>query len=156
MIMAITPEQRMLVKDIATMHALSVQTDARIIDVARMMRDSCVGIIPVVKGDHPVGIITDRDIVTRVVAENSDWDCEVANVMTPYAVSISSDADIHQAEQRMSQFRIRRLLVVNTEGKLVGVLSIDDLAFQNIDAQRLSQIICESLCGMDTEPSSLS
>ena len=132
----------MQVKDIATMHAVSVKAESSIEEIGSLFRDWGIGFMPVLAQGIPIGVITDRDIVTRVVANGFDTRTTRAyDVMTPYALSVPCDEDIEKAEARMSAYGIRRLLVVDRFGQLVGVLSIDDLARHCVDPTNLSQIV---------------
>jgi CBS domain-containing protein len=149
----------MQVKEVATMHALTIRADASVHEVARAMRESAIGIVPVLENGVPIGVITDRDIVTRVVADGLNVHATRAvEVMTPFTVSIGEDDELPEAEARMCSYRIRRLLVLDHDGKLAGILSIDDLASQGIDPVALSQILSDSTsCAvLETQPSFLS
>ena len=148
----------MLVKDVATMHALTVESDAAIQELAIKMLECSVGMLVVVDGRVPMGIVTDRDIVTRVIARGLSPITTVAReAMTPQAASIRSDADLCEAEARMLSHRVRRLLVTDEQGRLAGVLSVDDLAVQHVDPIALSQIVGQgSPPIIETQPSFLS
>ena len=99
----------------------------RIIDIARKMRDQDAGFIPIVEGTHLVGVVTDRDIVVRCVAEGHDLRNETAeHVMSKGATTVSPDDDLADAAHKMEKGEIRRLAVVEN-GKLVGILSHGNL-----------------------------
>ena len=118
----------MNVRDVMTREVESVTPETDLVMVARRMKDLNVGSVPVVEGDRLIGIITDRDIVTRVVAEGKNPQSEQAgNCLTPSPTTISPDADVQEASELMAREQIRRLPVVEG-GKLVGFLSIGDLA----------------------------
>lgn len=118
----------MQVKDIMTETPETVSPGTFIGDVALMMRDLDIGIVPVVKNGELMGVITDRDITIRVTASGlNPFEVTVQDFISPNTVTISPKDDVDEARKLMSENQIRRLLV--TEGtKLVGILSIGDLA----------------------------
>src|SRR5947207_14224184 len=118
----------MKVRDIMTDNPETVSPGTFVADVARMMRDLDVGIIPVVHDGELKGVITDRDITIRVTAAGlSPFEVTVQDFISPNPVSVSPGDDVEKARQVMSERQIRRLLV--TEGnKLVGIISLGDLA----------------------------
>lgn len=92
-----------------------------------------VGVVPIIESHdtrRAVGVITDRDIVVRVVAEGRDPNeiVSVRDFMTNELVSVAPDADILHAEERMKEHQVRRILVVDDTGCLVGIVTMADLA----------------------------
>jgi len=118
----------MQVKDIMTETPETVSPGTFIGDVALMMRDHDIGIVPVVKNGELMGVITDRDITIRVTASGlNPFEVTVQDFISPNTVTISPKDDVDKARKLMAENQIRRLLV--TEGnKLVGILSIGDVA----------------------------
>jgi len=118
----------MKVQDIMTKNPETVGPGTYIGDVAKLMRDLDVGIIPIVSDDELKGVITDRDITIRVTAAGlNPFEVSVQDFISPNPVSVSPDDDIEKAREIMSEHQIRRLLV--TKGnKLVGIISLGDLA----------------------------
>jgi CBS domain-containing protein len=103
--------------------------DASIHEVARKMKALDVGMIPVYENDCLVGMVTDRDITLRVVAEGRDVMSVLAHeVMTPEVIYCFEDQSIEEAAQVMEQHQIRRLIVLNRDKRLVGIVSLGDLA----------------------------
>ena len=107
--------------------------DDSVIEVARVMDEHDVGVVPIVESQETrrvVGVITDRDIVLRVVAKGRDPNevISVRDVMTNEVVTISPDADVLHAEERMKEHQLRRVLVVDEHGALVGIVTLADLA----------------------------
>jgi CBS domain-containing protein len=118
----------MKVQDIMTKDPETVGPGAYVGDVAKLMRDLDVGIIPVVSDDELKGVITDRDITIRVTAEGlNPFEVSVQDFISPNPVTVSPGDDIEKAREIMSEHQIRRVLV--TDGKtLVGIVSLGDLA----------------------------
>lgn len=103
-----------------------------IVEAAQRMREHHVGTLVVVREDgdapHPVGIVTDRDVVIEVVAKRAPIDTlTVADIMTRELVSCDEDEDLLLAFDRMRHKGIRRMPVVNRRGALVGLLAVDDV-----------------------------
>ncbi len=118
----------MKVRDIMTPAVESAASDTDIVLIARKMKSLNVGSLPIVEGERLLGIITDRDIVTRVVAEGKHPQSTLArDCLTPNPTTISADADVREASNLMAREQIRRLPVVE-ESRLVGYVSIGDLA----------------------------
>ena len=113
-------------------------------DVARMMRDLDVGIIPVVREGRLLGVITDRDITIRVTATGlNPLETTVQDFMSPNPVSLSPDDDLEKARELMAEHQIRRLLV--TEGdELVGIVSLGDVATKDrSEEEKTGQVLEE-------------
>ena len=99
-----------------------------ICDVARIMADIDAGAIPVQENDRLVGMITDRDIAVRAVAEHKSPDTKVQEVMSREVLYCFEDQDIEEVARNMGDVKVRRLPVVNRSKRLVGILSLGDLA----------------------------
>ena len=98
-------------------------------DVARIMRDEDIGAVPVVQGEQLLGMITDRDIVVRAIADGDEMqDRTVGDVMTPDVQCCLEDQNVGDVLKEMGDQQIRRLPVVNKERRLVGIVSIGDLS----------------------------
>lgn len=122
----------MKVKDIMTPDVSYVTPNSNLAKAADIMRTLNVGIVPVCdENKTPVGVVTDRDIVIRSVAENSNANQHVGSVMSRDLVSVTPDTDAHEAAKLMAHNQIRRLPVIDN-GKLVGMLALGDLAVVNI------------------------
>jgi CBS domain-containing protein len=102
----------------------------QVVDAARKMRDEGVGFLPICDGDSQVlGTITDRDIVIRVVAENRPLDeTPVADVMTREVIACRPEDDVSRAEELMGRHHKSRILVIDDDRQLVGIISLSDLA----------------------------
>ncbi|WP_432665744.1 CBS domain-containing protein [Wukongibacter baidiensis] len=121
------------VKDLMTTNVTTADANSSIAEVAQNMKSLNVGSIPVCDNNkNVVGIVTDRDIVLRSVAEGSNVNnTKAQEVMSTQIVSVSPDTDVHEAADMMAKQQIRRLPVVEN-GKLVGIVAIGDFATQNI------------------------
>jgi CBS domain-containing protein len=116
-------------KKIMTPEVERLPKDASIQEVARKMKAIDVGTIPLYDGDRLVGMVTDRDIVLRVVAEGCDAASTLAHkVMTPEVVYCFEDQSVEEAGEIMEKHQIRRLIVLNRDKRLVGIVSLGDLA----------------------------
>jgi CBS domain-containing protein len=119
----------MPVRDIMTKSPLIISEETTVEYAARMMRDHNIGLIPVGDKEKVTGVITDRDIATRVTAESKDpRHTAVREVMTPTTAYCFEDQDIEDACFMMGEKRVRRLLVLDRSHDLVGILSLDDIA----------------------------
>lgn len=95
---------------------------------ARRMRDFHVGCVIITRGVHPVGILTDRDLAMRVVAEGRDPDAtKIADIVTYDITTVPRDSGISTAAYLMKTRGVRRLPIVDAEGKVTGVVTADDL-----------------------------
>lgn len=97
-------------------------------EVARVMGEIDCGAVPIEENDRLVGMLTDRDIAVRAVGQNKGPDTHVAEVMTRDVRYCYEDEDLEQVTRNMADQQIRRLPVVNREKRLVGIISLGDLA----------------------------
>jgi len=124
------------IKDVMTSNPCSIDADKSVAYAAKMMRDEDVGLAPVVEGDKLIGMLTDRDIAIRVVAEgrNPD-DVKVSEVASKQVVTIDPQQDLDEALRIMAKHQVRRLPVVEEDGRLVGVVAQADVAREGDDTQ---------------------
>lgn len=121
----------MRIRDVMTEDLRCAAPSDTLQDVARLMREINVGTAPVCEGDRLIGLITDRDIVVRCVAEGqTPKDCRVTDYMSKDLVTATPDMSTDEAMHLMSEHQIRRLPVVEN-GKLVGIVSLGDLAVES-------------------------
>src|SRR5687767_5972042 len=119
------------VRDVMTANPECVSDKDSIQDVARIMKDKDTGVVPVVDGKKIIGMITDRDIVVRGIAEGKNLaDVRVNELMTKSVRSVREDASLNEALELMSSAEIRRVAVVNGNDELVGIVSLGDIASQ--------------------------
>ena len=112
-----------------------MSTDVRLVgpndtiqQAARAMKEIDAGFLPVEQNDRMVGMVTDRDICVRAVAEGKGPDTAVREVMTDEVRYCFDDEDIDEVAQNMSELQLRRLPVLNRDKRLVGVISLSDIA----------------------------
>lgn len=118
----------MRARDIMTPDPTTIAPGQSVARAARLMRDLDVGAIPVVEDDRPVGILTDRDVAIRHVAESHDWGCPVADHMTADdLVTVEPDTSVETIAGRMKDARVRRVLVVEPNGRLAGIVAQADV-----------------------------
>ena len=137
----------MQVRDVMTNGAECVRPSDSLQEAARKMRDLDVGPLPV-RGDDDrlVGILTDRDITVRAVAEGCDPRATtVQDVMTPEVVFCFKDQDVQEAARLMQQYQVRRLVVLNQDERIVGIVSLGDLAVETED-QKLAGKTLKQVC----------
>jgi CBS domain-containing protein len=124
------------IHDLMTSNPSTIEPDKTVADAAKLMRDEDAGLIPIVEGQKLAGTITDRDIAIRVVAEGKDpQSSTVRDVMTSRLVTVDPDQDLDEALRLMAEHQVRRLPVVEEDGKLVGIVAQADIAKHTSDAQ---------------------
>jgi CBS domain-containing protein len=117
------------VREAMTSNPCSIDADKSVAYAAKMMRDEDVGIAPIVEGDRLVGVLTDRDIAVRVVAEGRDSEqTKVTEVASRDVVTLDPQQDLDEALRLMARHQVRRLPVVEEDGRLVGVVAQADVA----------------------------
>ena len=120
------------VADVMATDVRMASPDDTVQHAAQMMRDADAGALPVGDGDRLVGMVTDRDLALRLVAEGRDpRQTRVRDVMTPEVRYVFEDEDLDHVADNMAEQQVRRLPVVNRDKRLVGVISLADLARRN-------------------------
>jgi len=115
--------------DVETIHPRQTMKDA-----AESMSALDVGILPVGENDRLVGMVTDRDIVVRGIAQGRGPDTEVSELMTRDVKYCFADEDIDEVTQNMGDIQVRRLPVVNRDKRLVGIVTLGDIAAADTQA----------------------
>lgn len=116
------------VGDLCRYRAVTIGPEADLVDAARRMRECHVGFLVVSEGAAPLGVITDRDIVLEAVAGDVDpHQVTVGDAMTGEPVTLTADTSLEEALETLRLAGIRRAPVVDDGGRIVGVLSIDDV-----------------------------
>lgn len=137
----------MLLKNVMTHEVEVIAPEATLQEAAEKMRRLNIGPLPVCDGEHLLGMLTDRDITVRAVAEGCDpKTTTVREAMTPDIAYCFEDQEVHDAAQIMEQYQIRRLLILNRDKRLVGIVSLGDLAVST-DDQTLAGEVLEQVSG---------
>ena len=132
----------MKVKDVMTQKVECVRPEATIQEAAAKMKSFDVGPIPVCEGDRVLGIVTDRDIVVRAVAEGRDCGTtRVKDVMSSDVVTATEDDDVKDVARLMKQHQIRRIVVVTRDKRLAGIVSLGDLAVDTGDEKMAGDVL---------------
>jgi CBS domain-containing protein len=128
------------VRDAMTQDPRSIGQSASVVEAARLMRESDVGSLPITDDEQLVGMITDRDITTRVVAEAADpKTTSIGEVYSQDLISVGPDDNLDEALRLMARHQVRRLPVVEN-GRLVGIVAQADIALR-ADEQRTGELV---------------
>ncbi|HZD18188.1 MAG TPA: CBS domain-containing protein [Actinomycetota bacterium] len=131
----------LLVRHVMSEEPKAARPDMTAADAAGLMRSFDVGAIPLVDGEELVGLVTDRDLIVRVLAHRADpTDVRLGDIATTATVTVSPDQEVSEARDLMAERRIRRLPVTK-EGKLVGILSLGDIALADASARAVGQAL---------------
>ena len=138
---------RMRCSEIMTRDVRTATREMTLRDVAVMMRDGDMGSVPVVEGGRLVGIVTDRDIVVRCVAEGRDTSTPVSEAMTTEIFSVKPDDFAFEAVRLMGDKQVRRVAVVSEDGQLAGIISMADVALETEDELEIAETLEEISSG---------
>jgi CBS domain-containing protein len=138
---------RVRCREIMTTDVRTVNRETPIRDVAARMREGDVGSIPVVENGKLVGIVTDRDIVVRAVAEGRETSTPVGEVMTTEIFSVKPDDFAFEAIRLMGDKQVRRIPVVNDDGSLAGIIAMADVALEMEDEREIAETLEEISSG---------
>lgn len=127
------------VRDVMTPEPIVLQREQPIAEAAQAMRDHAVGSVLVVDGDRLCGLVTDRDIVVRALAESAAPESPVGDVCSPDLVAVQAGDDTEAAARVMRDNAVRRLPVLE-EGRIVGMVSLGDLAVEQDEDSALADI----------------
>jgi CBS domain-containing protein len=132
----------MLLKEIMTPDVETIEAGASVKDAASIMKGAEIGMLPVTDQGQLIGIVTDRDITVMATADGSDPRATpVRDVMTPDLVFAYEDDRIEDGAQIMADKEIRRLLILNKEKKLAGIVSVGDLAAETGDLRLVASVL---------------
>jgi CBS domain-containing protein len=124
------------IREIMTSNPSSIEPSSPIAEAARIMKQEDAGVVPVTENGRLSGMVTDRDIAIRVVAEGKDpQSTTVREVASTDLVTVDPEQDLDEALRLMAQHQVRRLPVVEEDGRLVGVLAQADIAREGDDKQ---------------------
>jgi CBS domain-containing protein len=130
----------MNIREVMTPNPQCVSPGDSIQNAARIMRDCDTGAVPVVDNGRPVGIITDRDIVVRAVADGSQLNRPVRDIVSGDIICVTPEMSTHEAADLMSEHQVRRLPVIEND-RLVGIVSLGDLAVKEARDKRIGDTL---------------
>ena len=142
----------MLTEEVMTPRVIAIDEHGTAAEAAQTMQEQDIGWLPVLSGDRPVGVITDRDLALRVMAQGlAPEKTAVREVMSNPVVRLGTTATIEQAAGLMKAERTRRLLIIDQDGRPAGVLSLSDLATR-ADRCELTGKILQTVCTIPASP----
>jgi len=118
----------MRVSEVMTRDVITANPEQTICEAARLMAEIDAGVLPVGENDRLVGMITDRDIAVRAVAQEKPPTTKVREIMSQEVLYCFDDQELDDIARNMSDVKVRRLPVVNREKRLVGIVSLGDLS----------------------------
>lgn len=131
-------------KDVMSHDVQVIGPEGTIKEAAQKMRKDDFGLMPVEENDYMIGVISDRDIAIRAIAEGKDANTKVRDIMSRDVIVANEDDSVEEAASLMGKHQIRRLPVVNAEKKLVGIVALGDFTVEGQDihvtADALSEI----------------
>ncbi len=116
------------VKEIMTAFVQTIPANSSVLEASQMMTKFGIGSLVVTRGELPVGIITERDIVAKFVSQDLNSSLLVEKIMSNPIISVEPEMVIVEAATLMSAYNIRRLVVVGKDGKLAGIVTATDIA----------------------------
>ena len=131
------------VRDVMNTDVQAISPETTLQEAAEQMRDGDFGVIPVGEEENLIGIITDRDIVIRAVAEGYDINTPVREVMSEQVICANEDDFLEDAAQLMGDHQIRRLPVIDADQRLVGIVSLGDFAVESSDLAPVVKALSE-------------
>jgi CBS domain-containing protein len=138
---------RMRCREIMTKNVRTATRDMSLRDVAVLMRDGDMGAVPVVDDGKLTGIVTDRDIVVRCIAEGKDPSSTVGEAMTNELFTVTPDDFVFEAIRLMGDKQVRRVPVVGENGELAGIIAMADVALETEDELEIAETLEEISSG---------
>ena len=133
--------------DIMTRDVRTATPEMTLGEVAKMMREGDMGSVPVVENGRLIGIVTDRDIVVRCVAESRDPATPISEAMTTEIFSVKPDDFVFEAVRLMGDKQVRRIPVITENGQLAGIISMADVALETEDELEIAETLEEISSG---------
>src|SRR5687767_13886845 len=143
-----TAKTRIRCREIMTSDLMTATRQYSLQDVARLMREGDMGSVPVVEDGKLVGIVTDRDIVVRAIAEGKDATSSAVEAMTTDIFSVKPDDFAFEAIRLMGDKQVRRIPVVDDDGRLAGIIAMADVALEMEDEKEIAETLEEISSGM--------
>ncbi|MDQ3130715.1 MAG: CBS domain-containing protein [Acidobacteriota bacterium] len=134
-------------REIMTANVRTAAREMTLRETAAIMRDGDMGAVPIVEAGKLVGIVTDRDIVVRAIAEGRNADAPIGEVMTTEIFSVKPDDFVFEAIRLMGDKQIRRVPVVSESGELAGIIAMADVALEMEDEREIAETLEEISSG---------
>ena len=134
-------------REIMTGNVKTASREMSLQEVARLMREGDMGAMPVVEDNKLVGIVTDRDIVVRAIAEGKDVSTKIGDVMTTEIFSVKPDDFVFEAIRLMGDKQVRRIPVIAENGELAGIIAMADIALEMEDEREIAETLEEISSG---------
>lgn len=134
-------------REIMTRNVKTANRETTLQEVAALMRDGDMGAMPVVEDGKLVGIVTDRDIVVRAIADGKDASTAVGDVMTSEVFSVRENDFVFEAIRLMGDKQVRRVPIVNDAGEIVGIIAMADIALETEDEREIAETLEEISSG---------
>lgn len=134
-------------REIMTRNVKTAGRETTLRETAALMRDGDMGAMPVVEDGKLVGIVTDRDIVVRAIAEGRDASAPIGEVMTTEVFSVRENDFVFEAIRLMGDRQVRRVPIVNETGELVGIIAMADVALETEDEREIAETLEEISSG---------
>jgi CBS domain-containing protein len=141
----------MNIRDVMTPNPRTISPQDSIQNAARIMRDEDTGVVPVVDNGKPVGVVTDRDIVVRAVADDRQLNRPVRDIISTDLIAVTPDMSTREAAELMSEHQVRRLPVIDNN-RLVGIVSIGDIAVKEGRDSRVGDALQHISEGVKEQP----
>lgn len=138
---------RMRCREMMSRELRTATRETTLQQAAAMMRDGDMGAVPVVEDGRLVGIVTDRDIVVRCVADGKDASTPIGEAMTTEIFSVRPDDFVFEAVRLMGDKQVRRIPVISDDGKLAGIISMADIALETEDELEIAETLEEISSG---------
>ena len=113
----------------------------------KVFAESGISGVPVVEGERLVGIVTDRDIVVRAIADGKDFSTPIGDVMTTEIYSVKPDDFVFEAIRLMGDRQVRRVPIINEKGAIVGIIAMADVALETEDEREIAETLEEISSG---------
>ena len=138
---------RLRASEIMTKNVRVATREMSLSEVAVMMRDGDMGAVPVVDNGKLIGIVTDRDIVVRMIADGKDASTSITEAMTTELFTVMPDDFVFEAVRLMGDKQVRRIPVVGANGQLAGIIAMADVALEMEDEREIAETLEEISSG---------
>ena len=143
----ISENARQRCREIMTRNVKTATREMSLREVAQLMRDGDMGAMPVVEDGKLVGIVTDRDIVVRAIADGRDAATKIGDVMTTEIYSVSENDFVFEAIRLMGDKQVRRVPITGEAGELAGIIAMADVALETEDEREIAETLEEISSG---------